>query len=194
VPAFFCGLHLADDALHYSRGRFMKARDPKDKFQDDSELFDQAMRDVKRIGHKMAPSSQVRTVPVPAPSALPEIASEFGEELRYLRPGIQASSLQKLRRGHFPIEATLDLHGLTSLEASNRLRQFLQESQTAGRSAVRIVHGKGHGSIGRQPVLKSKVRQLLQEITFVLAFCSARPQDGGTGAVDVLLKKAWTIR
>jgi len=114
--------------------------------------------------------------------------------LRYLRPGIQASSLQKLRRGHFPIEATLDLHGLTSVEASNRLQQFLQESQTAGRSAVRIVHGKGHGSVGRQPVLKSKARQLLQEITFVLAFCSARPQDGGTGAVDVLLKKARTIR
>jgi DNA-nicking Smr family endonuclease len=167
----------------------MKARDPNDKNQDDSELFDQAMRGVKRLGHKQAALRAVQTAPAPAPSASQEIAAEFGEELRYLRPGIQASSLQKLRRGHFPIEAILDLHGLTSIEASSRLQQFLQESQAAGRSAVRVVHGKGHGSIGRQPVLKSRVRQLLQEISFVLAFCSARPQHGGTGAVDVLLKK-----
>jgi DNA-nicking Smr family endonuclease len=167
----------------------MKARDPNDKIQDDEGLFDQAMRGVKRLGHRQAPSSRVEAAPVRAPSASPEIASEFGEELRYLRPGIQSSALQKLRRGRFPIEATLDLHGLTSVEASSRLRYFLQESQTAGRSAVRIIHGKGHGSIGRQPVLKSTVRQLLQEFSCVLAFCSASPQDGGTGAVDVLLKK-----
>jgi len=167
----------------------MKARDPDDKNQDDSELFDQAMRGVKRLGHKQADSRPVQTDFAAAPPAPEEIASEFGEELRFLRPGIQASSLQKLRRGHFPIEAILDLHGLTSVEATSRLQQFLQDSQTAGRSAVRVVHGKGHGSIGRQPVLKSRVRQLLQEITIVLAFCSARPQDGGTGAVDVLLKK-----
>jgi len=172
----------------------MKARDPDDKNQDDSELFDQAMRGVKRLGHKQAALRAVQTAPAPAPSASQEIASEFGEELRYLRPGIQASSLQKLRRGHFPIEAILDLHGLTSVEASSRLQQFLQESQTAGRNAVRVVHGKGNGSIARQPVLKSRVRQLLQDITFVLAFCSARPQDGGTGAVDVLLRKNRTIR
>jgi len=167
----------------------MKSRDPNDKNQDDSELFEQAMRGVKRIGHKQAAFRRVQTEAVPAPSALPEIASEFGEELRYLRPGIQASSLQKLRRGHFPIEAMLDLHGLTSVEASSRLQLFIQEAQAAGRSAVRIVHGKGHVSIGRQPVLKSRVRQLLQEFSCVLAFCSARQQDGGTGAVDVLLKR-----
>jgi DNA-nicking Smr family endonuclease len=172
----------------------MKARDPKDKFQDDSELFDQAMRDVKPLGHKMAPPSRVRTVSIPAPSPSPEIASEFGEELRYLRPGIQTSTLQKLRRGQFSIEATLDLHGLTSVEASLRLQHFLQESQTLGRSAVRIVHGKGYGSVGRQPVLKARVRQLLQETSCVLAFCSARQQDGGTGAVDVLLRKARSVR
>src|SRR4030095_13283914 len=111
------------------------------------ELFDQAMRGVKRLGHKQATSRPVQTAPAPAPPASQEIASEFGQELRYLRPGIQSSSLQKLRRGHFPIEAILDLHGLTSVEASSQLQQFLQESQTAGRSAVRVVHGKGHGSI-----------------------------------------------
>jgi len=167
----------------------MKSRDSNDKSQDDSELFEEAMRGVKRIGHKQAALRRVQTAAVPAPSTSMEIASEFGEELRYLRPGIQAGSLQKLRRGHFPMEAILDLHGLTSVEASSRIQLFIQESQAAGRSAVRIIHGKGHGSIARQPVLKSRVRQLLQEFPCVLAFCSARQQDGGTGAVDVLLRR-----
>ena len=172
----------------------MKTHDANDKIEEDSESFDQAMRGVKRLRHKQAPSSQVRTSPVPASTASVEIASEFGEELRFLRPGLQASVLQKLRRGQFPMESTLDLHGLTSVEATSRLQTFLQESRAMGRTAVRIVHGKGHGSIGRQPVLKIKVRQLLQENPFVLAFCSAIPQEGGTGAVNVLLKKARSIR
>jgi DNA-nicking Smr family endonuclease len=172
----------------------MKSRDQGDKVHDDSALFDLAMRDVKRLDHKQAATKGFQNAPIPAPPASPEIVSEFGEELRYLRPGIQTSSLQKLRRGQFPIEATLDLHGQTSAEASIRLQHFLRESQMAGRGAVRIVHGKGHGSIGRQPVLKSRVRQLLPEFPFVLAFCSARQQDGGTGAVDVLLRKAKNVR
>jgi DNA-nicking Smr family endonuclease len=168
----------------------MKIRNRNEKVPDDAELFDQAVRDVKRLDHKQAALNRVQTGPVPKTSVSLAIASEFGEELRYLRPGIQSSALQKLRRGHFPIEATLDLHGLTSPEASIRLERFLLVSQSAGRSSVRIVHGKGRGSIGHQPVLKSKVRQQLEKTACVLAFCSARPQDGGTGAVDVLLKKA----
>ena len=168
----------------------MKFRDQDDEVHDDSALFDQAMNDVKRLHHKQAPPKRVRTTPVPVLPSSREIVSEFGEELRYVRPGIQTSSLQKLRRGQFPIEATLDLHGLTSAEASIRVQHFLQESQMAGRSAVRIVHGKGHGSTGRQPVLKSRVQQLLMESSSVLAFCSTRQQEGGTGAVDVLLRKS----
>jgi DNA-nicking Smr family endonuclease len=171
----------------------MKTRDAKDKKQVDSEIFEQAMRDVKRLSHKQAASSRVQSPPLPTIKASSDIITEFGEELRYLRPGIQASALQKLRRGHFPIEATLDLHGLSSVEASNRLREFLQESRTLGRGAVRIVHGKGYGSVGR-PVLKARVRQLLQENSNVLAFSSASQQEGGTGAVNVLLKKSRTVR
>jgi DNA-nicking Smr family endonuclease len=171
----------------------MKIRNRSEVVPDDAELFDQAVRGVKRLDHKQVVSNRVQT-PLPKTSMSPEVASEYGEELRFLRPGIQLSSLQKLRRGHFPIEATLDLHGLTSVEASIRLQKFLLASQSAGRSSVRIVHGKGHGSIGHQPVLKSKVRQQLEKTTFVLAFCSASPSDGGTGAVDVLLKKARLLR
>jgi DNA-nicking Smr family endonuclease len=174
----------------------MKTRDANDKMQDDSEMFDRAMCGVKRLRHKQAVSSRVQDTQIPSlsESSSSEIGSEFGEELRYLRPGIQLSTLQKLRRGHFPIDATLDLHGLNSVDASSRLQEFLRESQSLGRSAVRIVHGKGLGSIGRQPVLKSRVRQLLQENSFVLAFCSASPRNGGTGAVNVLLRKSRNVR
>lgn len=172
----------------------MKSRDQGNKVSDDSTLFEEAMRDVKRLDYRQTASKRVQSAPIPAPRVASEIAPEFGEELRYLRPGIQRSLLQKLQRGQFPIEATLDLHGHNSAEASVRLQHFLQESQMAGRSAVRIVHGKGYGSIGRQPVLKARVRQLLQEFPSVLAFRSARQQDGGSGAVDVLLRKAKSIR
>jgi len=171
----------------------MKSRNP-DSAQDDASLFEREMGDVKRLHHKLAPSKQVRAAPLPPSLPSTDIASEFGEELRYIRPGIQTSSLQKLRRGQFPIEATLDLHGLTAAEASARVVLFVQQCQTMGRTAVRIVHGKGYGSTGRQPVLKSKIQELLPELASVLAFCSARPQNGGTGAVDVLLKKSKVIR
>jgi DNA-nicking Smr family endonuclease len=164
-------------------------RDQDNEFEDDAKLFDQAVSDVKPLHHKLAALKKVRTSPIPAASASPEIVTEFGEELRYLRPGIQTSALQKLRRGQFRIDATFDLHGFRAAEASVRLQAFLHQSQLAGRNAVRIVHGKGHGSEGQQPVLKTIVHQMLQEFPAVLAFCSARPQDGGTGAVDVLLRK-----
>jgi DNA-nicking Smr family endonuclease len=176
----------------------MKSRDADrnqvNGVEDDAKLFDQAVSDVKPLQHKLATLKRVRPSPIPAAPASPEIATEFGEELRYLRPGIQTSALQKLRRGQFRIEATLDLHGLRAAEASEQLQSFLRQSQSSGRNAVRIVHGKGYGSEGRQPVLKTMVYQLLQEFSSVLAFCSARQQDGGTGAVDVLLRRAKGVR
>jgi len=181
----------------------MKHRGRDDERPEDDALFDQAMGEVKRLHHKQAASARTRMTPVPAtspssptsPSASSqETTVEFGEELRYLRPGIQALSLQKLRRGQFHIQDTIDLHNLTSAEASVRVQHFLQQAQMTGRTAVRIVHGKGYGSAGRQPVLKARVQQILVQNSSVLAFCSARPQDGGTGAVDVLLRKAKGVR
>jgi DNA-nicking Smr family endonuclease len=172
----------------------VKHHNRDDEPPDDSALFDQAVGDVKRLHHKQAAPVKTRTTPIPSNPAAEETTIEFGEELRYLRPGIQALSLQRLRRGQFPIDNTLDLHGLTAAEASIRVQQFLQQSQMNGCTAVRIVHGKGYGSAGGQPVLKARVQQLLVANPSVLAFCSARPQDGGTGAVDVLLRKSKVSR
>jgi DNA-nicking Smr family endonuclease len=161
----------------------------KSENRDDDALFAEAMSDVKPLEHKLAPSKPIRTPQPTVPFAPEESNSEFGEELSYIRPGIQRSVLQKLRRGQFPMEATLDLHGLHATNASEKLRQFIQQSQMSGRQAVRIVHGKGYGSVGRQPVLKVMVNQVLRQLHSVLAFCSAKERDGGTGAVDVLLRR-----
>jgi DNA-nicking Smr family endonuclease len=114
---------------------------------------------------------------------------ETGEELWFCRPGLQLGVLRKLRRGQFSLQGELDLHGLTVPLAREALAEFLRDSRLRGAVCVRIIHGKGRGSPRRQPVLKSKVNAWLQQRNEVLAFCSTRPVDGGTGAVYVLLKR-----
>lgn len=114
---------------------------------------------------------------------------ETGEELHYARPGLQHSLLRRLRRGHFSVGAALDLHGMTVAMARQALSEFLRDARRNGTRCVRIVHGKGKGSRLGQPVLKRKLNLWLRQRDQVLAFCSARPVDGGTGAVYVLLKR-----
>src|SRR5204862_98622 len=148
-------------------------REP-DNLPDDQDLFQQEVGDVKRLNHNQAPVKRSQA-PQTRPSAQDDIDSqvESGEVLRFLRSGIQTNVLQKLRRGQFPVEATLDLQGLTTAEANDELYRFLQHSQNLGRQAVRIVHGKGLGSKGQQPILKTKINQWLREFPVVQAFCSS---------------------
>ncbi|HEX4619013.1 MAG TPA: Smr/MutS family protein [Steroidobacteraceae bacterium] len=117
----------------------------------------------------------------------PDPAVAGGEELVYQRPGVQASVLRRLRRGEYRVEREIDLHGLTVAEARQALRQFLIDALVGRVRCVRIVHGKGLRSGHRGPVLKSAVSALLRRSGAVLAYVSARPADGGTGAVYVLL-------
>jgi len=114
---------------------------------------------------------------------------ETGEELLFVRTGIQQRVLRKFRRGQYTIEAELDLHGCTALEARELVGQFLHNARINNKRCVRIIHGKGLSSLAKLPVLKVKVNSWLRQMDVVLAFCSARPNDGGTGAVYVLLKK-----
>ncbi len=114
----------------------------------------------------------------------------IGDELSFTRPGIQKKLLRKLRRGQLPIGAELDLHGYVQKTARSVLSEFLQTSLRLDIRCVKIVHGKGYGSRQGKPVLKGKVNSWLRQCNEVLAFNSARPEDGGTGAVYVLLKKA----
>ena len=114
---------------------------------------------------------------------------ETGEELLFSRAGLQTRLMRQLRRGQLSVRAELDLHGYTVLEARQAVTEFLRDSLRHGDRCVRIVHGKGFGSKQKLPVLKNKVNAWLQQRDEVLAFCSARPVDGGTGALYVLLKR-----
>ena len=117
----------------------------------------------------------------------PDPALAGGEELVFQRGGPQPVLLRKLRRGGFRVQGELDLHGLTVAQARSALREFLALALERRWRCVRIVHGKGRRSGNRGPVLKSMVASVLQRLDPVLAYVSARPVDGGTGAVYVLL-------
>ncbi len=118
----------------------------------------------------------------------PSYELESGEELLYLREGQSPSVLSKLRRGHWVVQANLDLHGMISDEARATIATFLAECKKRGIRCVRIVHGKGLGSRNKEPVLKNKVRHWLMQKDEVIAYAQARANDGGSGAVIVLLK------
>jgi len=118
-----------------------------------------------------------------------DILVESGEALSFSRSGLQHTVLKRLRKGQIAVQGGLDLHGKTVAEAADELVQFIRDAQNAGVRCVRIIHGKGQGSPDKRPVLKSKVNTWLRRKDEVLAFCSAPPNDGGTGAVYVLLRK-----
>src|SRR5690606_34378740 len=105
------------------------------------------------------------------------------------RNGIGPDVVRKLRRGAWTVTAQLDLHGLRVDEARTVIADFLRQCVRSDRRCVRIIHGKGLGSANRQPVLKEKVRRWLTQKEEVLAFTEARPHDGGSGVVIVLLKR-----
>ena len=112
---------------------------------------------------------------------------EGGDEPSYLRPSLATSVLRDLRRGRWIIQDETDLHGLNREEARALLASFLAQSLKRGVRCVRIIHGKGLGSPGKQAVLRRLVRGWLMQRNEILAYCQAKPQDGGEGAVIVLL-------
>ena len=114
---------------------------------------------------------------------------ETGEHLAWTRPGVQRSVLRKLKGGRYAIQGEMDLHGLTVEEARAELSAFLGAARAERRLCVRVIHGKGRPGGDRAPRLKPAVNGWLQKNRAVLAFCSARNADGGTGAVYVLLRR-----
>ena len=111
-----------------------------------------------------------------------EEALETGEELSYLRDGMARETLRKLRRGHWSVQEGIDLHGMTREQASAVVVEFLEHCLARGLRCVRIVHGKGLG------ILKARLRKWLPQREEVLAYCQAPANDGGSGALLVLLK------
>jgi len=175
-----------------------------DDANDERNLFKQAVADAR-------PMQQVNKVahPVKKPKPIPKqfqrderqaLADslsdhyipahelETGEELLYVRDGHSPAILSKLRRGHWVIQKHIDLHGLVSDEARAYVSEFISDCKKRGIRCVRIVHGKGLGSRNKEPVLKNKVRGWLMQKDEVIAYAQAKQQDGGSGAVIVLLK------
>ena len=166
--------------------------------EDDLNLFREAMSDVTRLEQDKISSyrkpGQIKKRPQQTNQNIEDTLSddfipECGEYLEFMRPGIQKSLLKQIRNGRLPVEDRLDLHGYTRDKARKTLLEFVMQSQMQGLKLVCVVHGKGYNSEDGRPVLKAMVNKWLQNISQVMAFTSAQPADGGTGAVYVLLKR-----
>lgn len=164
---------------------------------DEAALFRRELGEVQPLKHDRVAPHRRKPKPIPLQIELPEDDElrelysdqeiETGEVLLFTRPGLQKRVLQDLRRGRLEMGLELDLHGLTVPYARELLQEFLRECRRRDVRCVQIIHGKGKSSDG-QPVLKHKLNIWLRQREEVLAFCSARPRDGGTGAVYVLLR------
>lgn len=177
----------------------------KDKLsEEDRALFREAVENVRPLRHDKIKITRQRRKPIPRQRQQDEqrimqsllsdpvdVADiQTGDEAIFSRSGVQASVMRKLRRGQVRIEAELDLHRMNREAARSALVQFLATCRQQQKRCVRIIHGKGLGSLNKQPVLKGLVNHWLQQRDDILAFCSARPNDGGSGALYVLLRKA----
>lgn len=171
--------------------------------EEDAALFRKEVAQVSPLCHDRIQRTPKQPGPLPRKSLEDERATlrellsddpnfadlETGDELLFMRPGLQNKLLRKLRRGQFSVGAELDMHGLTVAEAHGALSVFLKECRLRDFRCVRIIHGKGLRSRNGRPVIKGKLDRWLRLREEVIAFCSARSVDGGTGAVYVLLKR-----
>lgn len=176
----------------------------KDISDDDSALFRSQVGKVTRIAddrvaHPRAkPSPRPRARPRPAPQTAGDMLSdqaiagqriESAEKLEFMRSGLAPRTWKKLKRGQMRVDAELDLHGMTVAQAQDAFARFLQEAHELDVRCVRIVHGKGFGSQDGVPVIKTQLDRWLRLRSEVLAFVSAQPMHGGTGALYVLLRR-----
>jgi DNA-nicking Smr family endonuclease len=175
---------------------------------DDPDLFRKAMSGVNRA-HKNYQHPRVTAIRQPVdklpirtsstptgvplePPAIDDTGS--GDTVLFVRPGLQRKNIRRLKRGEFASESELDLHGLRTFEAEEALEDFIVSALETGLRCVSIIHGKGYRSENRTGVLKPFTVNWLKGVGEVMAFCSALPKDGGTGAVYVMLKsRAGTI-
>jgi DNA-nicking Smr family endonuclease len=119
---------------------------------------------------------------------------DLGGADSFLGSGLPRTLLRDLRRGRWSIQDHVDLHGMNRHEAHEQVALFLAESLAAGKRCLRIVHGRGNGSPGREAILRQLVKLWLSRCKDVLAFCHAPPSDGGDGALWVLLKAGGKTR
>jgi DNA-nicking Smr family endonuclease len=181
----------------------MRKRQEKKAADEEAHAFRAAVQGVKPLQEIAIPAGLVKPKPRPrrkeqsdqgaAPSTfdaapLSETETLPDEHLSFRRPGIQDQVMKRLRRGLIPAQAQIDLHGFTQRAAWEMLREFLSGCRDRQQRCVRVIHGKGHRSGARGPVLKTAVNTWLRRNHDVVAFTSARAIDGGAGALYVLLR------
>lgn len=174
----------------------------------DDAYFRSAMEDVKpipRFKSDVVPTEIART-----PKEIDEDAEAFAQLAELvatgegfdlsdtdqfvegIAQGMDKGLLQKLKRGDFSVQAHLDLHGLLADPAKLELERFLTESRHRGHRCVLVIHGKGLHSKDQEPVLKGRMSTWLSRgklARIVLAFATAKPVDGGSGALYILLRR-----
>ncbi len=167
----------------------------------ENELFREAVGKVRRIRSQRVESrrpprpaepeqtrlDEERVLEELAKGALDWQGVETGEELNWLRPGLQRKVLQRLRRGHFVVQDEIDLHHMNTSAAGEAIRAFLDHAEQRNMGCVKIIHGKGLRSGPEGPKLRRLTGRILQRDARVRAFAGAQPNDGGSGAVYVLL-------
>jgi DNA-nicking Smr family endonuclease len=178
----------------------------------EANIFQSSLGGVKRmpVSDRYVPQMPKSAAPVAAPArkltqaeddaaVLRESLSDLFEvdhyleedpALNYAAPGVGPDVVKKMRKGHWPVQDELDLHGLRRDEARDAIGDFLRKSAMRNHRCVRVIHGRGFGSKSQEPVLKSMVHSWLVQKEEVVAFCQARPSEGGEGALIVLLRAA----
>lgn len=179
----------------------MKDKDEHSQHTDEeASLFRESMGDVTPLQQDKSEPFRTARRPEPLPpepeyekkkteEKFADLELETPEELLFVRPGVQHRLIKELQRGRIPPTDCLDLHGLRVKQARSAIARFLNQARARRLRCIRIIHGKGRGSPESQPILKQKTNQWLRQPREVLAFCSAPPFDGGTGATYVLLSR-----
>lgn len=172
-----------------------------DNDDDDKNLFQKSVEQTTRL----KPNNKLNYRPRPKPIRRPVVGEDDEQKLDvnldikvpnvsgetslyYHRGGLQTKLLRSLRQGKLHIEAELDLHGLTLEEAEQAITAFILMAKQHQLRFLHIIHGKGHRGSIQSPALKNMVNQFLQQIPDVLAFCSAPRNQGGTGALNIIIK------
>lgn len=178
----------------------------------EANIFQSALGGVKRLpeANRHVPHMPKTVGPVKAPARKLTQAEDDAEVLReslsdlfevdhyleedpalnYAAPGVGSDVVKKLRKGHWPVQDELDLHGMRRDQARDAIGDFLRRSTMRNHRCVCVIHGRGFGSRGQEPVLKSMVHSWLVQKEEVVAFCQARSSEGGEGALMVLLRAA----
>jgi DNA-nicking Smr family endonuclease len=171
----------------------------EEKPEQETDLFRQALKGVTPLAppDRITPTRKPRKAPVRAKTPAAEISDALSDHgagdnaiTEFLRPSLNRMTLRKLRRGEWPPQDEIDLHGLSTDEARKSLAGFLQAATLRKLRCVNVIHGKGWRSEGRDGILKVHTRHWLTQHAQVLAFCEAPPNAGGGGAVWVLLKNS----